>query len=60
MVTKHHDNAKVFMAFCDVNRLRVLELLQSGEMSASELLKHIGTGQSTLSHHMKKTIYHRS
>jgi DegV family protein with EDD domain len=52
-LTTHHDNAKVFMAFCDVTRLRVLELLRGGEKSASVLLKHVGTGQSTLSHHMK-------
>lgn len=52
-MTKHHDNARVFLAFCDVTRLKVIELLQSGEKSATELQKQIGTGQSTLSHHMK-------
>jgi DegV family protein with EDD domain len=52
-LTKHHDNARVFLAFCDVTRLKVIELLQSGEKSATELQKQIGTGQSTLSHHMK-------
>ena len=49
----HHENAKTFMAFCDVTRLKVLELLRSGEKSASTLQEQIGTGQSTLSHHMK-------
>jgi DegV family protein with EDD domain len=41
------------MAFCDVTRLKVLELLQSGEKSATELKERLGSGQSTLSHHMK-------
>jgi DegV family protein with EDD domain len=41
------------MAFCDVTRLRVLQLLRDGEKSASELQEHIEIGQSTLSHHMK-------
>jgi DegV family protein with EDD domain len=41
------------MAFCDITRLRVLELLRGGEKSASALQEELGTGQSTLSHHMK-------
>jgi DegV family protein with EDD domain len=41
------------MAFCDVTRLKVLEILRNGEKSATELQEQIGTGQSTLSHHMK-------
>jgi DegV family protein with EDD domain len=52
-MTKHHDNAKVFMAFCDVTRLRVIELLRDGEKSATVLKEQIKTGQSTLSHHMR-------
>ncbi len=45
--------AKVFKAFCDVNRLMILELLQSGEKCACKLLEELNIGQSTLSHHMK-------
>ena len=52
-MTIHHDNAKVFMALCDVTRLKVLELLRTGEKSASTLLLAVDAGQSTLSHHMK-------
>lgn len=52
-MTKHHDNARVFMAFSDVTRLRVLELLRKGENSATVLQRKIGAGQSTLSHHMR-------
>lgn len=52
-MTRHHDNVRVFMAFCDVTRLKVLDLLQGGERSATELQERTGIGQSTLSHHMK-------
>ena len=53
MLSIHQENAKVFMAFCDVTRLRILELLRDFERSATVLQQQIGTGQSTLSHHMK-------
>ncbi|MEG0835242.1 MAG: metalloregulator ArsR/SmtB family transcription factor, partial [Christensenellaceae bacterium] len=46
-------NAKVFKAFCDQNRLRIIELLTSGEKCACVLLEKVQIGQSTLSHHMK-------
>jgi ArsR family transcriptional regulator len=52
-VNNHEENAKVFKAFCDENRLQILELLQSGEKCACVLLEQINIGQSTLSHHMK-------
>jgi len=41
------------MAFSDVTRLKILELLRSGEKSATAILEKVGGGQSTLSHHMK-------
>jgi ArsR family transcriptional regulator len=41
------------MAFCDETRLKVLELLRSGEKCAGMLLEQVNVGQSTLSHHMK-------
>jgi len=41
------------MALCDETRLRVLELLKSGEKCADGLLKQVKVGQSTLSHHMR-------
>ena len=46
-------NSKVFKAFCDENRLMILEILQSGEKCACHLLEKINISQSTLSHHMK-------
>lgn len=45
--------AKLFKAFCDENRLMILEMLRSGEKCACSLLDEMHIGQSTLSHHMK-------
>jgi ArsR family transcriptional regulator, arsenate/arsenite/antimonite-responsive transcriptional repressor len=47
------EDAKVFKAFCDENRLMILEMLRSGEKCACKLLENLNIGQSTLSHHMK-------
>ncbi|MEG1631765.1 MAG: metalloregulator ArsR/SmtB family transcription factor [Hydrogenoanaerobacterium sp.] len=46
-------NAKVFKAFCDEQRLAILELLRSGEKCACVLLDDLEIGQSGLSYHMK-------
>lgn len=53
MENKYKTNAKIFKAFCDENRLMILELLQDGEQCACKLLDALHIGQSTLSHHMK-------
>lgn len=47
------DSARVFKAFCDENRLMVLEMLQGGEKCACVLLEQLNITQPTLSHHMK-------
>ena len=52
-ISEYEKNAKVFKAFCDENRLMILELLQTGEKCACMLLEDMNIGQSTLSHHMK-------
>ncbi|MEG2010197.1 MAG: metalloregulator ArsR/SmtB family transcription factor [Oscillospiraceae bacterium] len=49
----YQENARVFKALCDENRLQILELLQSGEKCACKLLDSLQIGQSTLSHHMR-------
>lgn len=49
----HLDNARIFKAFCDENRLMILEMLQSGEKCACVLLEKLEISQPTLSHHMK-------
>lgn len=46
-------SAKVFKAFCDVNRLEIINILTGGETCACKLLEQLNIGQSTLSHHMK-------
>ena len=53
MAYEYKEAAKVFKAFCDENRLQILELLQSGEKCACVLLDDLQISQSTLSHHMK-------
>lgn len=45
--------AVVFKAFCDENRIRILQLLQGGEKCACMLLEAMNITQPTLSHHMK-------
>ena len=44
------------MAFSDVTRLKILELLRDGEKCATVLRDELNTGQSTLSHHMKALV----
>ena len=44
---------RVFRAFSDESRIRVLELLCEGEQCACILLDDMKISQSTLSHHMK-------
>ena len=53
MASAYQDTARVFKAFCDVNRLQILDILKGGERCACDLLDDLKIGQSTLSHHMK-------
>ena len=52
-MTEKEQTARIFKAFCDPNRLTILELLQSGEKCACRLLDALQIGQPTLSHHMR-------
>ena len=52
METIYEEHAKVFKAFCDEKRLRILELLRGGEKCACVLLEQLDLGQSGLSYHM--------
>ena len=52
----YEKNAKLFKAFCDPNRLLIVDRLRSGRQSAAELLEVLHIGQPTLSHHMKILI----
>ena len=47
------NDARIFKALADENRLQVLTLLQKGELCACHLLEELNITQPTLSHHMK-------
>ena len=53
MATDVKRTAVIFKAFCDENRIKILQLLQSGEKCACMLLEEMNITQPTLSHHMK-------
>ena len=53
MTSVYNDTVKVFKAFCDENRLKILEQLRTGEKCACKLLDELHITQPTLSHHMK-------
>ena len=53
MPSSNKETARVFKAFCDDNRLQILELLRGGEKCACKLLEEMSISQPTLSHHMK-------
>jgi ArsR family transcriptional regulator len=52
-VEDHKQTAQIFKAFCDENRVQILELLQAGEKCSCELLETLQQSQSGLSYHMK-------
>ena len=53
MAIIYEEHARIFKAFCDEKRLRILELLCDGEKCACVLLEKLDLGQSGLSYHMK-------
>jgi ArsR family transcriptional regulator len=53
MNADNRERAQIFKAFCDENRLAILELLRGGEKCACVLLESLSIAQSTLSHHMR-------
>ena len=53
MRNKYTEAAEIFKAFCDENRIRILEMLQTGEKCGCKLLEELNVTQPTLSHHMK-------
>jgi ArsR family transcriptional regulator len=50
---KYADNAVLFKALADINRLMIVDMLSCGELCACEILEKFGITQPTLSHHMK-------
>ncbi|MGN0182799.1 MAG: ArsR/SmtB family transcription factor [Candidatus Ornithomonoglobus sp.] len=53
MKNKYAKTAEIFKSFCDENRIRILEMLQTGEKCGCKLLEELNVTQPTLSHHMK-------
>ncbi|HNZ09495.1 MAG TPA: metalloregulator ArsR/SmtB family transcription factor [Bacillota bacterium] len=53
MSDQYSEQAKIFKALCDEKRLRILELLRSGEKCACVLVEILGMPQSSLAYHMK-------
>ena len=52
-MTEYSSDTKIFKAFCDENRLKILELLKDGEKCACRLIGILDIRQSALSYHMK-------
>lgn len=53
MLSQEKKTVAIFKALCDENRIRIMQLLQSGEKCACALLDDLRITQPTLSHHMK-------
>ena len=53
MKKDYAERARIFKAFCDENRLQIMDLLRFGERCACSLLEELNISQPTLSHHMK-------
>jgi len=43
---------RIFKAFADINRLKIIKLLKEGELCVCELTTALSTSQSTVSHHL--------
>ncbi|MBN2859105.1 MAG: winged helix-turn-helix transcriptional regulator [Sphaerochaetaceae bacterium] len=52
-MSDHSQNALLFKALGDEQRLKILELLRDGEKCACKLLEYLSINQSSLSYHMK-------
>ncbi len=53
MSKNYEDNIKILKALGEINRLKIVDMLSSGEMCACILLESFHFTQPTLSHHMK-------
>ena len=53
MENKFVENANLFKALSDPNRLMILDMLSDGELCACKILEAFQITQPTLSHHMK-------
>lgn len=49
----YEKNIKIYKAIGEINRIKIIEMLSSGEKCACILLENFNFTQPTLSHHMK-------
>ena len=52
----YEKNIKIYKAIGEINRIKILEMLSSGEKCACVLLENFNFTQPTLSHHMRVLI----
>lgn len=53
MSRNYEDNIKILKALGEINRLKIVDMLSSGEKCACIILENFNFTQPTLSHHMK-------
>ena len=53
MSRNYEDNIKILKALGEINRLKIVDMLSSGEKCACIILESFNFTQPTLSHHMK-------
>lgn len=53
MDKRYENDAKIFKALSDPNRLEIIDILSCGEKCACDILENFEFTQPTLSHHMK-------
>jgi len=53
LIDKYAENAGIFRALSDKNRLMIVDMLSCGELCACRILEKFSITQPTLSHHMK-------
>ena len=56
MSRNYEDNIKILKALGEINRLKIVDMLSSGEKCACIILENFNFTQPTLSHHMKVLI----
>ncbi|HAX18210.1 MAG TPA: transcriptional regulator [Actinobacteria bacterium] len=53
MQEKYNDFVQMFKGLADETRLKIIDMLSSGELCACKILKEFDITQPTLSYHMK-------
>lgn len=53
MIKNYEKNIRIFKALGEINRVKIIDMLSSGEKCACIILESFNFTQPTLSHHMK-------